>query len=143
MWRGSDIDGLEQSGPHWEWGFLMYLFTRTVTLVGTLPKAVAYAVDIRGYVTEKLGRDVGLWSANFGAPHGTMVFSARVDGLADLADMNATLMSDQKYHDRLEAGADFRGVWRRRRRQRTVTCRTRSPGGSRSPSTPARSAVSR
>lgn len=88
----------------------MHLFTRTVTLVGSLPKAMAYAVDIRGYVTEKLGRDIGLWSANFGAPHGTMVFSARVDGLADIADMNTTLMSDQAYLDKLEAGAEFRGA---------------------------------
>ena len=87
----------------------MHLFTRTVTMTGSLPKAMAYAADIRGYVTEKLGQDIGLWSANFGAPHGTMVFSARVEGLAHLADMNTTLMSDQTYLDKLDAGDAFRG----------------------------------
>ena len=88
----------------------MHLFTRTVTMTGSLPSAMAYAVDIRNHVTEKLGQDIGLWSANFGAPHGTMVFTARVDGLAHLADMNATLMADQTYLDKLEAGAEFRGM---------------------------------
>ncbi len=88
----------------------MHLFTRTVTMTGSLPKAMAYCADIRGYVSEKLGQDIGLWSANFGAPHGTMVFSARVEGLAHLAEMNTTLMSDETYLDKLEAGAEFRGI---------------------------------
>lgn len=88
----------------------MHLFTRTVTMTGSLPKAMAYAVDIRGHASELIGQDIGLWMANFGAPHGTMVWSTRVDGLGHLAEMNTTLMSDQGYLDKLEAGAEFRGM---------------------------------
>ena len=88
----------------------MYLFTRSVTLSGSLPRAMAYAVDIRGHVADVLGRDIGLWSVGFGAPLGTVVFSARTEGLADLAAVNATLMADQAYLDRLEGGAEFRGA---------------------------------
>ena len=87
----------------------MHLFTRTITMTGSLPKAMAYATDIRAHASTLVGQDIGLWMANFGAPHGTMVYSARVDGLAHLAEMNTTLMSDQSYLDKLDAGAEFRG----------------------------------
>jgi hypothetical protein len=85
----------------------MHLFTRTVTTTGAPAETMAYASDMRSYVSEKTGREVALWSGDFGGPLGTMIYAVRVDGLADLHAMRATLMADSGYHAKLAAGAQF------------------------------------
>jgi len=85
----------------------MRLFTRTVHLAGPALEVAAYASEMRSYVSEKTGIEVSLWNVQFGAPLGTMVYSARVDGLAQLATINETLLADGKYHEMLGKGADL------------------------------------
>ncbi len=87
----------------------MRLFTRTVHLAGPPLDIAAYAAEMRSYVSDKTGVEISLWNVQFGAPLGTMVYSARVDGLAQLAEINNTLMADAKYHEMLAKGADYVG----------------------------------
>lgn len=85
----------------------MRLFTRTIRLSGPPLAIGAYAADMRAYVSDTTGVEVALWNVQFGAPLGTMVYSARVDGLAQLTTINDTLMADAKYHEMLAKGADY------------------------------------
>ena len=85
----------------------MRLFTRTVQLSGPPAEVLAFSSDMRAFVSDKLGMDIGLWNVSFGAPLGTWVYSARVEGLAHLATINETLLSDPKYHEMLAGGAAF------------------------------------
>jgi hypothetical protein len=87
----------------------MQLFSRTVMMTGPFAEVNAWTSDIRQYVSEKSSREVALWSVMFGAPLGTMVYSARVDGVADLHAIEATLLSDPDYHAKLETGRVFSG----------------------------------
>ena len=76
----------------------MNLFSRTVVLQGSIADTTAAAADLRAYVSDKLGNEVGLWGAMLGAPLGSMSFTATVDGLAGAAAMNEILMADEGYH---------------------------------------------
>jgi hypothetical protein len=83
----------------------MKLFTRRVVMGGAPPsEMLGFATDMRAYVSEKTGREISLWSVMFGAPLGTMTYSARVEGIADLQQMTATLMADKEYHAKLAKG---------------------------------------
>lgn len=85
----------------------MQLFSRRVLLAGPPAEIAAYAAGMRALVSEKTGREIALWSAGFGAPLGTMLYTARVEGLADLAEITGGLMADPEYHARLEEGRGF------------------------------------
>ena len=82
----------------------MQLFTRRVHLVGPPRETMAYATDMCSYVSEKTGRDIALWATMFGAPIGTMFYTVRVDGLADLQAATASFLDDDEYHAKLTAG---------------------------------------
>jgi hypothetical protein len=82
----------------------MQLFTRSVSLVGPLADVTGFAMGMRDHVSNKLGREVALWNVLFGAPVGTMVYSARVDGIADMQTIGQTLIADPEYHERLATG---------------------------------------
>ena len=82
----------------------MKLFTRNVMMAGAPADTMAYAVGMRDYVTEKIGREVSLWSTLFGAPNGSLAYSARVEGLADLRSVMSTLMEDPAYHAKIADG---------------------------------------
>ena len=88
----------------------MQLFTRRVHLVGPPRETMAYATDMCSYVAEKTGRDIALWAAMFGAPIGTMFYTVRVDGLADLQAATASFVDDDEYHAKLTAGGTFLGA---------------------------------
>ena len=85
----------------------MRLFTRTVHFTGPALEVATYAAEMRAYVTEATGVEVSLWNVQFGAPLGTMVYSARVEGLAQLTEIDNTLMADPAYHEKLAQGADY------------------------------------
>jgi hypothetical protein len=85
----------------------MNLFSRTVHLSGPVSAITAHALGLREYVTKKTGNEVALWSVGFGAPLGTVVYTARVDGHAGLAAMTASLGGDADYEALLAKGADF------------------------------------
>jgi hypothetical protein len=83
----------------------MQLFTRSVLMTGAPAEIMTYAAGMCSYVSEKTGRQVGLWSGGFGGPLGAMVYAAHVEGLADLNSMGTALMEDPAYHAKLAAGA--------------------------------------
>ena len=85
----------------------MRLFTRTVHLSGPPAELIAFSTDMAGHVSATTGVEVGLWNVQFGAPIGTFVYSARVEGLAHLASITSTLMADADYHDLLARGAEY------------------------------------
>ena len=87
----------------------MQLFSRVVMLTGPFAEVNAWASDMRQYVSDKSDREIGLWSVMFGAPLGTMVYSARVEGLADLQSIGAALLGDPDYHAKLASGREFSG----------------------------------
>jgi hypothetical protein len=87
----------------------MQLFSRIVMLTGPFPEVNAWASDMRQYVSEKWDREIGLWSVMFGAPLGTLVYSARVAGLADVQSIGAILSGDPDYHAKLASGREFSG----------------------------------
>jgi hypothetical protein len=87
----------------------MQLFTRSLLLVGPFNETTAFATDVRQFVSDQTGRDVGLWSVSFGGPLGTIVFTANVDGLADLESIGATLLAHPDYHAKLAAGQGLSG----------------------------------
>lgn len=82
----------------------MQLFTRNVLMTGAPAEIMAYSTDMRAYVAEKTGREIGLWSNLFGAPVGTMAYTVRVEGLADLQAATSTLVEDPAYHQKLADG---------------------------------------
>ncbi len=88
----------------------MHLFTRTVHMAGPMPEVLAYATDIRQYVSDKSGLDLALWSVGFGAPLGTMTFATRIDGLAGVMEVNAMFADDAEYHAKVAAGLQYRGA---------------------------------
>lgn len=88
----------------------MKLFSRRIQLVGPPAETMAYATDMCAYVNDKVGREVALWSAVFGAPLGSMMFAMRVEGVADLAAVSEGLLADPEYHARIAAGAAFSGA---------------------------------
>jgi len=88
----------------------MHLFTRTVHMAGPWPDIMSYAADMRAYVSDKSGLDLALWSVGFGAPLGTMVYAARIDGLAGVMEVNAKFADDAEYHAKLAAGLQYRGA---------------------------------
>lgn len=85
----------------------MQLFSRRVSMMGPPAETMAFATDMRSYVADKTGRDVALWSALFGAPVGTMMYTVRVEGIADLQAATAVLMEDEEYHAKIAAGRDL------------------------------------
>ncbi len=85
----------------------MRLFTRTVHLTGPPADVMAYSADMTALVSATTGTEVALWNVQFGAPLGTVVYSARVEGLAQLGDMTTKLMEEPKYHEMLAKGADY------------------------------------
>lgn len=87
----------------------MDLFSRNVLLTGAPAAYMAYATEMRTYVSDKLGQEIALWSVGFGAPRGAMTYTARVDGLAGVQTMNATLAGDADYMAKLATGATMGG----------------------------------
>lgn len=83
----------------------MQLFTRQLMTVG--PAAVDWATEIRAAASDVMGTEIGLWAAGFGAPVGALAFTARVEGVADLAAKAAPLADDSTYQDLLTKGAEL------------------------------------
>ena len=85
----------------------MRLFTRTVQLTGTLADGLAISTEIRAFVSAKSGVEIGLWLSQFGAPVGTVVYAAAIDGLAQLHSIDEALVADPAYHALLARGAEY------------------------------------
>ena len=85
----------------------MQLFSRTAVLTGEPTKAMAWAVKIGEYVTQKTGRPVATWAGQFGVPIGTVIWSSFVEGLADFQAAFGGLPGDPGYLALGAEGAAF------------------------------------
>ncbi|MGD9999260.1 MAG: hypothetical protein AB7L17_11640 [Ilumatobacteraceae bacterium] len=87
----------------------MQLFSRTLMLSGPFSETMAFSTDMRQFVSEQTGRDIGLWSVMFGAPLGTIVYTTHVEGVADLQSIGATLLAHPDYHAKLAKAQQLSG----------------------------------
>ena len=72
----------------------MYIFSRTSTAaLGRQMDAVPASVAIAAKVTEVTGHDVYVFSAQFGAPMGTIMWAAQFDSHAQRQDMTEKLLA--------------------------------------------------
>jgi len=85
----------------------MQLFSRQLLLTGPPAESAAWAVGMAAEATAKMGTEVALWSAGMGAPVGSVAFTVRVDGVADLMAKAGPLAEDAGYQAKLAEGADF------------------------------------
>ena len=72
----------------------MHLFSRSLHMAGPPAEVTAHALAVRAHVSNRLGNEVSLWGVLFGAPMGTMSYTARVDGIAGVQAMGAALAGD-------------------------------------------------
>jgi hypothetical protein len=85
----------------------MFLFSRQAVLAGPPAETMAWASEIRAYASDKIGTEIALWSAGFGAPVGSVGWTMRVEGLAHVTEIGQKLGSDDGYHALLAKGADY------------------------------------
>lgn len=85
----------------------MQLFTRQVMTAGPPGAAVEWATEIRAVASASMGTEVSLWAGSFGVPIGAMAFTARVEGIADLAERAAPMLEDATYGALLAKGAEL------------------------------------
>ena len=88
-------------------GINMQLFTRQLMTAGPEAEAGAWAAEMAAVVSAKMGTEVALWAAGFGAPIGAFAFTIRVEGIADLMAKAAPLDGDADYQAKLAKGADI------------------------------------
>ena len=81
----------------------MHLWTRTRQVdVLQGPQALAFAVDMAELATSALALEVVPWTAVYGLPLGTVVYSVQVDSQAAIATALAKLGADEGYHRLIE-----------------------------------------
>jgi len=86
----------------------MYLFNRTrQAKTNKLMEATAAAVDIASDVTSLTGMEIYVWTFRFGAPVGTMMWSARLDSQTQLFEATEKMVADQGYVDKAMAMAEL------------------------------------
>lgn len=82
----------------------MYLFSRsTIAALGREMDAIPAAIDVAKLVTKITGNEVTVFVARFGAPLGSVLWSARVDSLAELQSHSDQFMTDTGYLAMLES----------------------------------------
>jgi hypothetical protein len=85
----------------------MHLFTRTGVLGGHPDRAMAWAVKVGGQVSEASGREFATWTAHFGQPVGTYVWSTWFEGHADLPGAFGALSAHPGFQAAVEEGGEF------------------------------------
>ena len=116
----------------------MHLWTRTRQIdVLQGPQAFTFAVDIAQHAASTIGLEVVPWTAVYGLPLGTMVYSVQVDSQAAMAAALTALAADEGYRRRIEEsgsklcgtrrgrhrrGHELRRLWRERRQLRVRSC---------------------
>lgn len=87
----------------------MQLFSRRVLVTGPPSETLAYSADMRAHVSAVLGREVALWAVEFGAPLGTLLYTMRVEGVAEFHELSAKVQADSSYHTKLAEGDAYVG----------------------------------
>jgi len=80
----------------------MLLFSRRITLVGGPRKTVPIVSDLAAYVNAHTSLDWSVRTVLFGAPLGTLAFTAPVESHAALAEATAGLNTDNAFQDLIE-----------------------------------------
>lgn len=86
----------------------MYLFSRTALAApGKAPAAMAFAVEVAAHVGSITGIPLNVYTATFGMPLGTILWSSRVDSHAQLAEIQAKTFADAGYMAMVENATDL------------------------------------
>ena len=73
----------------------MYIFSRsTIATLGRQFDAIPAAVGVAQKVTEVTGHEVNVFVARFGAPQGSVMWSARTESMAELQGITDKSMTD-------------------------------------------------
>jgi hypothetical protein len=81
----------------------MHLWTRTRQIdVLQGPQAFAFAADLAQHAASTIGLEVVPWTAVYGLPLGTVVYSVQVESQAAMAAALTTLAADDGYRRRIE-----------------------------------------
>lgn len=82
----------------------MYIFSRsTIAALGRQFDAVPAAVGVAELVTKLTGKELNVFVARFGAPQGSVMWSARVESMAELQQVTDKLMADAGYLELVES----------------------------------------
>jgi hypothetical protein len=82
----------------------MYIFSRsTVAALGRQFDAIPAAVGVAEQVTKVTGHEVNVFIARFGAPLGSIMWSARMESMVELQGMTDKLMADPGYLEMLQS----------------------------------------
>jgi hypothetical protein len=82
----------------------MYIFSRsTIAALGRQFDAIPAAVGVAQKVTEVTGHEVNVFVARFGAPQGSVMWSARTESMAEFQGITDKLMADAGYLEMLES----------------------------------------
>jgi hypothetical protein len=81
----------------------MYIFSRsTIAALGREFDAIPAAVGIADKVTALTGKELHVFRARFGAPQGSVMWSARTESMAELQGATDTLMADAGYLEMID-----------------------------------------
>jgi hypothetical protein len=103
----------------------MIIFQRGLTFLGPPDEVGAWSLEITQAVNERTPLDVSLWSISFGAPIGTMVWSAQVESLMALEAATDPLGADRTYLSLVQKARD----WVREPGQDVLTRVSHTAGG--------------
>lgn len=81
----------------------MLINVRSGQIDGSLPEALAFAVDIAETVKNATGTELGVWQALYGRPLGSVAWSANVESFAELAALNQKLAENADYLTKSDA----------------------------------------
>ena len=82
----------------------MYIFSRsTIAALGKQFDAIPAAVGIAQLVTKLTGHEVNVFTARFGAPQGSVMWSARTESMTELQGITDKLMADGSYLEMVES----------------------------------------
>jgi len=85
----------------------MFLFSRAITLSGSPRQALPWVAQMTEYVNANSSLDVSAWTADFGAPIGTVAWNAVIEDQATLAEASWGLAGQDGYLDLVESAADL------------------------------------
>ena len=82
----------------------MYIFSRsTIATLGKQFDAIPAAIGVAQLVTKVTGQEVNVFTARFGAPQGSVMWSARTESMAEFQGITDKLMADAGYLEMLES----------------------------------------
>ena len=84
----------------------MLLFNRMLRVTGGAA-AAAWAAEVTAGVNKHSVSEVSLWRAAFGAPVGTIAWSAPVEALGQVDDLNAATAADADLTALMGKGAEY------------------------------------